>query len=199
MVMQFMFGLKISPLSLKVLWTQVFPDDIAGDEDDDNEEFRPLNANNDVLPTGLSSSSYQDIDDRFITTSKSSRPNSPCVDIGLGPYTQSRIKESHRSPAKLHQDASSTSLASDLGLLSLQSSNVAKQQPKKTLIRQRTKKLNLQSLSPLLRNYYSTSNLTHEKSAQLLKLTIPVSNCLVGGSDTYKKRVVPPLSDDISK
>ena len=59
--------------------------------------------------------------------------------------------------------------------------------------------MNLQSLSPLMRNHYATSGHRIERSVQVLRLTNPVSNCLVGGSDTFRKRILPAMSDEIAK
>ena len=198
LVMQFMFGMKISPLSLKVIWLSIFPDD-AAEDDEDQEEFKPLNANSDMLQIGLTASFIQE-DERFMTSSivKCSRPNSPCVEVAFTPYGAVRNK-SH-----IHNSRSETALSTDpqltdVDMLSLQSSVATKRPEKKILLRQRTKRMNLQSLSPLMRNHYVTSGHRMERSVQVLRLTNPVSNCLVGGSDTFRKRVLPAMSDEIAK
>lgn len=197
LVVQFLFGVKMSHLALKVVWNQMFPHDTVDDEDEDKEEFKPMNAGNKSLSQASISSSIMDDDERYVVSSlsKSGRPDSPCVDVAYTPYGGSRnLQPNHKdSRGSLHQHAI------DYDLFSIDSSAMLKKREKQTLIRQRTTKLDLQSLSPLMRNFYSTSSLTHGKNIQLLKLTTPVSNCVVGGSDTYKKKSIPNvLVDSIS-
>ena len=198
LVMQFMFGMKISPLSLKVVWMQIFPDDTA-DDDEDQEEFKPLNANNDMLQVGLSAASVHE-DERFMTSSvsKCSRPNSPCVEVAFTPYGAVRNR-SHLQESRSDNSLSFDPQLTEIDLLSIQSSVTTKKPEKKVLLRQKTKRMNLQSLSPLMRNHYAASSHRLEKSVQVLRLTNPVSNCRVGGSDTFRRRIIPSLSDDISR
>ena len=132
LVMQFMFGMKISPLSLKVIWLSIFPDD-AADDDEDQEEFRPLNANTDMLQIGLASSSIHE-DERFMTSSiaKNSRPNSPCVEVAYTPYGAVRNK-SHLHGSKSEVSMSSDpQLMADVDTLSLLSS-IATKRPTRCL------------------------------------------------------------------
>lgn len=182
LVTQFMFGVRITSLTLKVIWTQVFPEDLVQDGNEDDEEFQPL--------SGDASASLMESGDRFTVASlsKSLRMDSPCIDVMHSPYGGTRVASSRRKTRPLSAVDNSLDLADTADVFNSQAASVVKQRERPVLARQRSSKLNLHSLSPLMRAFYTAPRKTREKSVQLLKVTVPVSNCVVGGTDTYKRR-----------
>ena len=215
-VMQFMFGVKISPLAMKALWVQMFPDDLATEEDDKGKEdsFRPLNqeqyantsvnksAGNAMYRSHGDEHSIEGCHDRALCSSASSS-----VDNVFSPYGGTRNKSTllRESTSAVADNLVSRMTDFDIFSGSVVSSAASLMQSKTatikpTLLRQKTDRFNLQALSPLIRNYYATSELTHGNSVQLVKISAPVSNCLIGGTDTYKRKSLSgTLCDDIAR
>jgi hypothetical protein len=222
-VVQIMHGIQLCPISVKVTWSKLFPEDTndVTEEDEEADTFPvPLAFQNntriasgdtinasmqlkDDLPginrtrTGLLTDDDGNvIDDAYDTKRRMSRAVDQPEVTPRGEYN-----DTMQSNLTLNKSTGKSSLkksASDFGITKVVPLSRTKLNPPlakpdnvhRPIERQNVEKIDAKEMSPLIQQYLSTDYASGVRGSQKLQRTVPISWCVVGGSDTARKTFI---------
>ncbi len=222
-VVQIMHGIQLCPISVKVTWSKLFPEDTndVTEEDEEADTFPvPLAFQNntriasgdtinasmqlkDDLPginrtrTGLLTDDDGNvIDDAHDTKRRMSRAVDQPEVTPRGEYNDTM--QSNLTLNKATGKSSLKKSASDFGITKVVPLSRTKLNPPlakpenvhRPIERQNIEKIDAKEMSPLIQQYLSTDYASGVRGSQKLQRTVPISWCVVGGSDTARKTFI---------
>lgn len=218
-VVQVMHGVQLCPVSVRVAWAKLFPEEEQEDVTLDGEENDSIPM---MIPLTFVKREAAETSD-FDRDAPSASRKGPLLhesdtdhDFQLPPQAGARPKKSPLPPGKKSPDASSFPPAaheSPLGLSASQTAGGTKfvdpvsrlslhpppAKGKFLVPRQRRERSDVNDISPLMQQYLSLPNSGGYKRTQTLSRTVPVNWCVAGGSDTHRRRQIPKeLHDELS-
>jgi len=214
-VVQVLFGYQLCPISLKVDWVKLFPDEALDDDEGDDMD---INTGSGKLSSNPASRSPS----RPGTKEGASRgpQSSP---IGMDNTTRTKanpvglLETDGDKPLKLSLSASAQraragnqnvvaggdyqtdgDLVDPLSRTALRPP-IARVNRAVLFPRQQKEKLDASNISPVVQEFLGTSSASGGKRQEVYNRTVPVSWCVSGGSDTHRKKVIPKeLHDELS-
>lgn len=202
-VVQVMHGVQLCPVSVRVAWARLFP------EEEQDELTHSDGEENDLIPmkiplTHIKREAEQEssggprkgplLDDGEETESPLSTPGND-RDKGQALATSLSAPQLGTSPAVLTTSVG-TRVVEPVSRLSLRP---PPSKSKFIVPRQRRERSDVNDISPLMQQYLVLPTASGCKRAQTLARTVPVNWCVAGGSDTHRRRHIPKeLHDELS-
>jgi hypothetical protein len=220
-VVQVMHGIQLCPVSVRVAWAKLFPEEEQDDLTHDGEE-------NDMIPmmiplTHTKRSAAETATDDF---SRAVSPDGSGIRPGSTPMRKGPLMEdvdellksttgdeandqNKTSKDKLRLSASaeamfgksdqvleSTYNTTSMGAKVINPVERLSLRPPPTkskfiVPRQRRERTDVNDISPLMQQYLAQPTAGGFKRAQTLARTVPVNWCVAGGSDTHRRRQIP--------
>jgi hypothetical protein len=219
-IVQVMHGVQLCPVSVRVSWAKLFPDEVQDEEDGEDADMIPMT----VPVQHLKKATGPEEGSNY-----SSRPRSKSAGKAPGGRGGKII---HDNSDDLDDDSDMRSEGSQLSGRpgshdSLPSIRLGQSTPPdpdsthnfKTMVnplarvelrpapskhnflvpRQKRERNDISFISPQIQEYLNSSTATGGQPSQTLSRTVPVSWCTTGGSDTHRRRHIPKdLHDDLS-
>lgn len=204
-VVQVLFGYQLCPISLKVNWMKLFPEE-ALDDDEGDDGDGPSGG-----PTGgpamLSSkppSRGVTADGRALASpilSAKANPVGLLETDGDGPLRLSLSAPALRTAPGHNNMTNDLSYVDTVDPLARTTLKPPMTRTNRVTLcpRQSKEKLDASNISPIVQEFLGTSSATAGKRQELFHRTVPVSWCVGGGSDTHRKKNIPrELHDELS-
>ena len=242
-IVQIMHGIQLCPVTVKMNWSKLFPEDlIEGDDDHDIETFplqvafsstkklATIEANGFVAPIQLTGA-LESLDENLRSRAMSgmladdesppnrprtmtndnldqSRPNTADLmetrgrTISTGDFSNNSVK----FPATISSTDSRPSSAPRVFGQAPITRTLLRPNPERpkalkgTAPRQHVERMDVLEMSPLVQQYLMVESACGKGQPQHVNRTVPISWCLAGGSDTYRKHSFnQELNDDLSE
>lgn len=231
-IVQILHGIQLCPITVKMNWAKLFPEDlIEGDDEHDIETFplqvafsstrklSTIEANGFVAPIQLATTDIFDQNLRTRATgiladsdSPTNRPRTltndnleqsrpSTADINHMEFSNNSVKFSHTISSDTSRPPTAPKLFGQAPLSrTLLRPNPERPKALKGIApRQHVERMDIQEMSPLVQQYLLAELPCGKGQPQHINRTIPISWCVAGGSDTYRKLSHnQELNDDLS-
>ena len=219
-IVQVMHGVQLCPVSVRVSWAKLFPDEVQEDEDAEENDVVQLTLPVHTSPTKKMGARLDEGAGRGGMGVRSMSMNArggkllhddPTDDVDDDSDTKSESsvfsKKSHESLPPISRLGVSSPPAPEgchnfKAVVDPLSRVTLKPYPAKhnyIVLRQKRVRCDISDISPQIQEYLDTPTSTAGKPSQTLSRTVPVSWCTSGGSDTHRRRQIPKdLHDDLS-
>jgi len=220
-IVQVLHGVQLCPISVKVVWSKLFPEEIQDDEEADDEVI-PV-----VVPTNLKrSSSGGNTSENFAAPTSSLLRSASMRNMGVLDTSLESGLSSARSSAGIltgrHATATLPGIGEEKSSGEEEADDAAKKEDgvtvtrvssldsppavppldrvqlkapplkSKSFVPRQKRELNdIHDISPLMQQYLSVPTANMGRRAETIKRTIPVNWCMTGGSDTHRRRQLP--------
>lgn len=213
-VVKLLNGIQLCPISLRVNWAKLFPEDVQDDEEggpDDGELFPAA-----IGVSNVATSKKNALDTKLpiIGSDPTSRGGSSATSVVVGvlegdedtmPQKVVRMAETVPGRGEIRSAPGGLSMReTEMTAMNNPLARIALKPPparprNKVFTRQKTEIMDANNLSPLMQEYLGVINSSGGKRHEPLRRTVPVSWCVTGGSDTHHKKVLPKqLHDELS-
>mmetsp|Transcript_41018 Transcript_41018/g.41894 ORF Transcript_41018/g.41894 Transcript_41018/m.41894 type:complete len:719 (+) Transcript_41018:210-2366(+) len=228
-VVQVIFGYRLCPISLKVNWMKLFPEEAQEEDEGDDGDLFQINVGSTVpgMIAKCDTLVSKPGSPATVKAPGSRQSNLDALGMPVSPHSLDHMISKQGSVGLLETDGDTPQqLALGGGtdksrklLLSKSASNTSTVEmvvnpltrtalkPPITRTnrvvlfpRQRKEKLDANDISPLMQEFLGTSSSSGGKRQELFRRTVPVSWCVSGGSDTHRKKTIPKeLHDELSQ
>lgn len=222
-VVQIMHGIQLCPVSVKVTWSQLFPEDTndATEEDEEADTFPvPLAFHNNTrIATGDTINASMQLTNNLPSINRA-HTGVLTDDDGTIVHENNEIKREisktfeqpelvphgeHNYPILSNMTLNKSTgksvmkkSASESGMTKVVPLSRTKLNPPlvkpdnvhRPIERQHIEKIDAKEMSPLIQQYLATDYASGVRGSQKLQRTVPISWCIVGGSDTARKTFI---------
>lgn len=222
-IIQAMHGVQLCPVSVRVMWSKLFPEEMQDEDDgEETEQLIPMslpiggitvkksgNSYDNEFTTGLSQGSTGVTSTKAPRTAKpgtiahldiDQEQNNDILHTGFTDETFQNIPMGKSySTGDIGNFNGNTGTAIALDPLLRVTLKAPPAKSKYFVPRQRQEVSDMNDVSPCIQSYLDVCTSTGGKNPQNLYRTVPVNWCVSGGSDTHRRRQIPKeLHDDLS-
>mmetsp|Transcript_12494 Transcript_12494/g.18872 ORF Transcript_12494/g.18872 Transcript_12494/m.18872 type:complete len:727 (+) Transcript_12494:158-2338(+) len=225
-IVQVMHGVQLCPVSVRVAWAKLFPEEVQDDDEAEDNEMIPLavpvHGKKAAGPNGTTSepaSPFASSATRSASglhSQKSHRggfivPDDNSEDLDAlsdapPPVQAPKMTADHRAASHQSTGASAppdpdTFYNFQTLVDPLQRVSLRPPPPKSRFLvpRQRRERADVNDISPQMQQYLELPTACGGKRSQTLSRTVPINWCVTGGSDTHRRRQIPKeLHDELS-
>lgn len=225
-IVQTLHGIQLCPVSVRVMWGKLFPEEMQDDEEEESEQLLPM-----TLPIGGGGTKKTNASSSAgnVTTSRpatvgggenTKRGKPGMLDFGGDSFREgdNRINQSDSEDVDNDSRVAKQGMTKALSMGTMRlggdtfAGKLATVDPldrvtlrpppvksKYLVRRQKQEESDVNDVSPCIQQYMSAPTSTGGKNPQALYRTVPVNWCVSGGSDTHRRRQIPKeLHDELS-